>query len=243
MIFSTLLFAAAAAPLPSPLTDTHMRDIRCVATLGLVAHEQRRGIATSMRFPNVMQRGRAYAGIVGERVVKEAGQPKEVVALAIKQAVEDVQGQAIEIAEGGGDADVLLSELMTKCLALLDAEVPVEAPTHDDYRFCAVIIGLAADEVEGREGAESVNAKVMRRLAGQLERKHYRATVDQYFPEESAGSAADEAVLGAIAATTVGELDKEKRKQLELAKSGGGLEALSESVGKEKYQRCIFLGE
>jgi len=62
-------------------------------------------MANSLGFPNVMQRGRAYAGIVGQRVVDETGQPKEVVAVAIKQAVEDQQGQAIDAAEAGKDAD------------------------------------------------------------------------------------------------------------------------------------------
>jgi len=127
---------------------------------------------------------------------------------------------------------------MPKCLPLLDAEVPVEAPTQDDYRFCAAIIGLAADEIEGREGAESVNAEVMRRLAQQLSDKYFEASYAD--GATSLGQAAGKAAARVGAAVEVGE---EKKKQLELAKSGGGVEALSEAAGEEEYQRCIFLGE
>ncbi len=236
MIFTFLLsLQVANAPLPQPLTETHMRDIGCVATLGLIASDQRRGMAPSIRFPNVMERGKKYAGIVGERVIAETGQSREVVRLAIMQSVEDQQDRAITTDEAGGDAKAMFGELMDTCVPLLDAEVPVEAPTQEDYLFCAAIIGLAADEIEGREGAESMNAKAMRKLVEQLEEKYY-AAVDPNLPVDSAGFGTAQA---AAAADLVGEMEK----QSALAKSGGGVEALSEAEGEEKYQRCIFLGE
>ena len=234
MIFTFLLsLQVANAPLPQPLTDTHMRDIGCVATLGLIANDQRRGMAPSIRFPNVMERGKKYAGIVGERVMAETGQSREVVRLAIMQSVEDQQDRAITTDEAGGDAKAMFGELMDTCVPLLDAEVPVEAPTQEDYLFCAAIIGLAADEIEGREGAESMNAKAMRRLADQLTRKYADAAQGDG-PDATSEASLEQARL---------TIKHTKVVQTKLAKEGGGVEALSENEGEEKYQRCIFLGE
>jgi hypothetical protein len=95
MISLLLLLQPLPAALPQPLTETHMRDIGCVATLGLVADEQRRGISSSLRFPDVQERGSKFAGIVGTRVMQETGQPKEVVASAISQSVNDQQRLSI----------------------------------------------------------------------------------------------------------------------------------------------------
>lgn len=125
MISLLLLLQSSPAALPQPLTDTHMRDIGCVATLGLVADEQRRGISSSLRFPDVQERGSKFAGIVGTRVMQETGQPKEVVAGAISQSVNDQQRLSIETA----DATVrqkILDDLVAKCLPLLDSEVPAQ---------------------------------------------------------------------------------------------------------------------
>ncbi len=234
MIFSTLLLIqTAAAPLPKPLTETHMRDIGCVATLGLVADEQRRGVATSLRFPNVMQRGRSYAGIVGERVMAETGQPREVVRLAMGQAVEDQQMQLAEAEKRGEEGKPILDALVAKCLPLLDAEVPEKVPTEDELRFCAAIISLSAEEIEGREGENSVNAKAMRNLADILTRKYAAAA----YPDDPNRS------MGPSLRRAEGEVSLEKARQAELARKGGELKALSEAEGEEKYQRCIFLGE
>ena len=123
MISLLLLLQSSPAALPQPLTETHMRDIGCVATLGLVADEQRRGISSSLRFPDVQERGSKFAGIVGTRVMQETGQPKEVVAGAISQSVNDQQRLSIETADATVRQKVL-DDLVAKCLPLLDSEVP-----------------------------------------------------------------------------------------------------------------------
>lgn len=125
MISLLLLLQSSPAGLPQPLTETHMRDIGCVATMGLIADEQRRGIESSLVFPNILERGRKYAGIVGLRVMKETGQPREVVALAISQSVADQQRIAITTTDDGA-RKVMLDGQMEKCLLLLDNEVPSE---------------------------------------------------------------------------------------------------------------------
>jgi len=242
MIFSTLLFMQVASnPLPQPLTETHMRDIGCIATLGLVASDQRKGMAPSLRFPNVMERGATYARIIGERIVAETGQRKEIIGLAIGQAVEDQQERAIAADASGGDAKALFARLMSKCLPLLDAEVPEKAPTPDEYRFCAAIISLSADEIEGREGKESVNAKAMRGLAAQLVQKYSDARLAAAKARSTSLSKSDVVSTNATAARI--EIDNEIKNQLELAAKTGGLEAMTEAEGEAKFQRCIFLGE
>lgn len=126
MILSLLLaFQPAADPLPKPLTEAHKRDIGCIATLGLLADEQRREVEGSTSFPNVIERGRIYAGIVGTRVMAQTNLPREVVGLAINQAVTDqvniVQDDTASEEKVRQASDTRVSN----CLAQLDAEVPV----------------------------------------------------------------------------------------------------------------------
>ncbi len=89
MIYSLLLLAAAPQTgLPQPLTPTHMRDIACVAVIGLVARDQREARPQGTRFPDVQVNGKKWAGIVGNRVTEETGQPREIIAAEIQAAVE-----------------------------------------------------------------------------------------------------------------------------------------------------------
>ncbi len=246
MIIASLLLAssAAPAPLPQPLNKTHMRDIGCVATLAIVAGDQRRGALPSQRFPNVMQRGPEYASIVGHRIVAETGQPQEVVGLAIQKAAE---AQRAKLVAAKTEADpstpdaaapaLELERLLAPCLARLDAEVPEQAAGADDYLFCAAIITIAADDIAKREGEESVNARAMRGLAQQLTAKYS----DRQFPPDAPQSAPQSNLPKDVWVRMM--IDREIAKQMKLAKNGGGLETLSEVNGEAKYQRCIFLGE
>ena len=244
MIFTFLLsLQVANAPLPQPLTETHMRDIGCVATLGLIANDQRRGMAPSIRFPNVMERGKKYAGIVGERVMAETGQSREVVRLAIMQSVEDQQARAITTDEAGGDAKACLASSWTDVCRCSMPRCRWKRLRRKTIFFALRLSDWLPMRLKRARAQIASIPKRCEGLPGSWKENTIGQQVDQYFPEESTGSAAYDAVLGAIAATTVGDLDKEKRKQLELAKSGGGLEALSEAEGEEKYQRCIFLGD
>ncbi len=92
-MISTLLFALALSDtaLPKPLSPTHLRDIACVAAIGLVAHDQRSGLAEAKKFPDFSMNGKTWGGIVGDRVTQETGQPREVVAAEIQAAVQREQ--------------------------------------------------------------------------------------------------------------------------------------------------------
>ena len=118
-----LILQSISAPLPKPFTPNHMRDIGCIATLGLIADEQRRGIPSAARFPDLTERGKKYAGIAGDRIMFETGQTKEVVAFAIRKSVEDQQALAVEATENGKDPGRILDELAAQCLPLLDTQL------------------------------------------------------------------------------------------------------------------------
>ncbi len=118
---------AAPDALAKPLTAHHMRQIGCIATLGLIAHEQRRGIAAALAYPNLQDSGQKFTGIVGDRITFETGQPREVIALAIRQSVADQQRRSVAIASEGGDPATFVRSLMDECLPMLNAEITAPA--------------------------------------------------------------------------------------------------------------------
>jgi hypothetical protein len=77
--------ALAAATNPSALTDAHQGDIFCVAVLATLAEKQRTGTAPADA-PDVRQSGKRWAGIVGNRITTQSGQPRELVAVAMAEA-------------------------------------------------------------------------------------------------------------------------------------------------------------
>jgi len=86
-----LLFALMLAPAaPSALSEIHQRDITCVVEIAILADAQKRGVAAG---PDVQERGKRWAGIVGDRIVFETGQPREVVALAMQEAAQSGSGK------------------------------------------------------------------------------------------------------------------------------------------------------
>lgn len=147
-----LMLLALAQPMPADsgaevaaLTDIHKRDLSCVAAFAIVASEQERGIESALSYPLLTERGRTYAGQVGERVMTETGQSREEVRDAILAAVADQQAKVKNVAE----PDEVVAGEMAKCLPLLDAELPAKPkPTLNQ---CAAMMQLAYEEVYRRE--------------------------------------------------------------------------------------------
>ena len=77
-----LIFALAFAT-PTALTEAHQRDISCVVEIAVLADAQKRGVAGGA---DVQASGRRWAGIVGDRIMFETGQPRELVAVAMNEA-------------------------------------------------------------------------------------------------------------------------------------------------------------
>jgi hypothetical protein len=125
MLIYALALAAAA---PTPLTEAHQRDIGCVAVIGIIAHEQREGKAAAKGFPDVRETGKRWAGIVGQRVMDETGQPREVVAFAMKAAVDAEQQQAISANDPQNNATERFKACELRMQADLAASQPLPKP-------------------------------------------------------------------------------------------------------------------
>ncbi|MEP7350498.1 MAG: hypothetical protein ABI668_11200 [Sphingorhabdus sp.] len=121
-----LIFALALAT-PSSFTEIHQRDIACVATLGLEAQRQQLTGVGQSGLPDVRETGRRWAGLVGARIVAETGQPRELVAFAIQQAVEAEQAEA-KSGAASATAAARLQECRTHMQADLAAEDAKNAP-------------------------------------------------------------------------------------------------------------------
>ncbi len=132
-------------PVATALTDTHKRDLTCVAIFAIVASEQQRGIDSALRYPLLIERGRTYAGQTGERVMAETGRSREQVEAVILAAAAQQQEK---VKEGAEPADVVTAE-MEKCLPLLDAALPPKPKP--SLNQCAGMMQLAYEQVYHRE--------------------------------------------------------------------------------------------
>lgn len=129
----------------APLSEVHKQSLSCVAAFAIVASEQERAVESALSYPLLAERGRIYAGQIGEKVMAETGQSREQVRDAILTAVADQQAKAKEIAE---PAEIIAAE-MAKCLPLLEAELPPKStPTLNQ---CAVLMQMVYEEVYQQE--------------------------------------------------------------------------------------------
>jgi len=169
-IISLVLLAsiqpAANPPAPPVIsyTEIQQRDLSCVAAFAIVASEQQRGDERALAYPLLVERGRTYSGLVGERIMQETGQTREQVRDAMVSAVAAQQDNVRDVAEPG---DVVKAE-MAKCLPLLDSELPPKPkPTLNQ---CAAMLELAYREVYDREGL-SKTAQDLKTLASVLDNR------------------------------------------------------------------------
>jgi len=146
------------------LTETQQRDLSCIAAFAIVASQQERGIESALDYPLLTERGRIYAGLIGERIMAETGQTREQVHAAILTAVAGQQAKVKDIAE----PDQVVKTEMAKCLPLLESELPPKPqPTLNQ---CAAMLELAYREVYGREGL-SKTARDLKTLASVLDNR------------------------------------------------------------------------
>jgi hypothetical protein len=104
------LAIALAAITPSALTDAHQGDIACVAVLATLAEKQRTGIAPA-EAPDVRQSGKRWAGIVGNRVTTQSGQPRELIAVALSEAAKAEFRRPSDLARTNACAVQMTAEL------------------------------------------------------------------------------------------------------------------------------------
>lgn len=142
-ILSLLILQAAASQTtpPQPLSDSHMRDIGCVAMIALVADQQRKGINGFDRYDDLSESGAIFAANVGQRVTDESGQSRDIIGVAIQELARE------QLPLLSPDRREDLDKRMQRCLPILEAQsAPADPePTADDYRTCAAIMGILID--------------------------------------------------------------------------------------------------
>lgn len=117
-----VLLAVTSAPLSAQEGVVDLGTaLRCSAAFGIVANEQQRGIAASLRdYPPLGTRGREFFVQTGARLMDEQKLTREQVQARFKAEVEKLQGEAI----ASPDPASTVRAIMVPCLTLLDATVP-----------------------------------------------------------------------------------------------------------------------
>lgn len=177
----------AAAPAVAPqITLDHRAALRCSAAFAIVALQQADGDAPQ-GWPPLALRGKTFFANTGQQVLADTGLPRE--------AVRDLIAGEVRTLQSAKDPDAALAALAQPCVAMLDASVaPLIVP---DLKQCAAILGLAYDEVHGREGL-SPAAQDLRTLVSVLSAREREAMM----ANGRSGDEADRALAQAREAMT-----------------------------------------
>ncbi len=135
---------------PKPFTQAHSEAIGCVAMIALVADQQKKGVAGFSQYGDLNETGPLFAANVGEKVLKETAQTREVIAFAIQESARD----QLPLLTAQRSAD--LSMRMETCLPLLEDStgdaivVQKRKISANVYRDCGAIIGVMIDREDRR---------------------------------------------------------------------------------------------
>lgn len=156
-IFALLLLQSTVNPIaddyvkqPKPFTQAHSEAIGCVAVIALVADQQNKGAKGFSQYGDLNETGPLFAANVGEKVLKETAQTREVIAFAIQESARE------QLSLLSSDRSADLSLRMETCLPLLEDStadaiiVEKRKISADDYRDCGAIIGVMIDRDDMR---------------------------------------------------------------------------------------------
>ncbi len=115
-----LIFALILAT-PTALTDLHQRDIFCVVEIAVLADAQKRGASGGI---DVQVNGKRWAGIVGDRIMFETGQPREIVAIAMTEAA---KARSARVTNSGA-VTACTSQMQAELAAAEQAVAPLPKP-------------------------------------------------------------------------------------------------------------------
>ena len=115
-----MLILALLLAVPVALTETHQRDIACVVEIAVLADGQKRGASAA---PDVQASGKRWAGIVGERIMDETGQPRELVSFAMTEAAKARAARA-----DSGVSSNCVNQMNSELLAIDAANAPLPKP-------------------------------------------------------------------------------------------------------------------
>ncbi|WP_408588991.1 hypothetical protein [Novosphingobium sp.] len=173
--------ARGAAPDPAA-------DLRCAATIAIVAAEQDRGSRRALALPPMANRGRRYFALIGNRLVAATGQSQEQVrdALAAEALAQRKAGAA--------NPDAAMVAAFGRCQPRLDAAIaPLIVP---DVAQCAALATLGAADVRASEG-DTAAARALDQLGAVLAGRARRLALDagQTPQQADAGLVATQAAL------------------------------------------------
>lgn len=145
LVLPLLMASQPALAATAPLTSAEAARVKCVATLAIVASEQERGTSEWDDLPPLGERGERFAQIVAGELQK-AGRSEAEAKASVVSAIETMQREAGAAADPGAT----VRDAATGCIAMLDKAVPPPKPPTPLQ--CAAAVGLAYEEVKGREG-------------------------------------------------------------------------------------------
>lgn len=166
LLLPVLLAPALASAAPPPLD--RKAELRCVATLALVAYDQQRSAPGWDGFPDLTRRGAHFAGVVQRRLspaLSEDGYRK-----AVRAEIEALQAEAVK----ADDPELLAHGAARECMALADAIDP--PPVEPSTARCAALSAIAYQDMKAKVG-ETNEATAMMVLASVLDseaRKEWR---------------------------------------------------------------------
>lgn len=170
LLLALPLMAATPAK-TGALPKADREQLRCVATLAIVANDQARGAPGWEGFPDVTSRGTHLANRVVDRVVKERGLSQDRVRAIVIEDIRALQEQAIK----AKDPQVMADGLVRQCIALMDQIDPL-GPEPGMPR-CAALASVAHLDMKAQSGPSN-EAIAMATLASVLDseaRKELRA--------------------------------------------------------------------
>ncbi len=94
--------------------------LRCSAVFGIVAADQKHGVASALKYPSLDKRGREFFVQTGARLMDEQKLTRPAVQAKFQAEVARLKGEA----SAAKDPDGAVRAVMTPCLALLDAAIP-----------------------------------------------------------------------------------------------------------------------
>ncbi len=138
LIAPLILASQPASIAPAPLTPAQSEQVRCVAALAIVAHQQQDPANNLGDIPPLQKRGAHFAGTVGTALIARGARTKEAVRDLFVAGVASFQKAKLP------------RETVTSCIALMNrVDPPAPPPT---LTQCAAMMALAYDDVRLREG-------------------------------------------------------------------------------------------
>lgn len=94
--------------------------MRCSAAFGIVANEQKRGVASALKYPPLDKRGREFFVQTGARLMDQEKLTREAMQQRFRQEVEKLQNESI----ASPNPEAFVRSVMDPCIKLLDMTVP-----------------------------------------------------------------------------------------------------------------------